>query len=172
MRGILLLGAVLAVAACGVGGDGGGAAVTRDSAGVAIVENTRPVWREDEGWRVLDSVMVDLSGDIDSVLGPVPLSKGGFAFGVAGSHQIRVYDAAGTLLNSSGRRGGGPGEYQMFGGIWAGPGDSILVLDVVLRRLSVIDPYGAYQRFLTLGAQLVRSCRRTASLNSQSLRVG
>ena len=153
MRRIRLLGFVALAGACGRAGDGGGAAVTRDSAGVSIVENTGPVWREGEAWRVLDSVLVDVSGDIDSVAGPVPLSDGGFAIAVVGSYQIRTYDAAGALRHTSGRSGSGPGEYQMFGGIWVGAGDSILVSDFLVRRLSVVGPDGAYNRSFSLGGQ-------------------
>ena len=44
--------------ACGRGGDGGGAAVTRDSAGISIVENTGPAWTAGQEWTVIDSAVI------------------------------------------------------------------------------------------------------------------
>ena len=151
MRGILLWGAVLLVAACGGAGDGGGAAVTRDSAGIVIVENGSPRWQPGQEWRLADSALLEIGGDLDSVLGPVPLRGGRLAVAVNGSHQIRIYDSSGALQHSSGRTGSGPGEYTMLGGLWAGPGDSLMVLDIMIRRLSVLDDTAGYQRAFSLG---------------------
>ena len=145
MRGFLLPAAVLTVAACGGGGDGGGAAVTRDSAGIAIVENTGPVWSAGQEWKV-DSVILDIGGDVDSVSGPVRLGDGRLAIANAGSHEVRVYDAAGAQLHASGRAGDGPGEYRMLAGIWRGPGDSLLVSDFMARRVSVLDRDAKFAR--------------------------
>ena len=141
---------LLATAACG-GGDAA-RAVTRDSAGITIVENSGPKWSAGSGWRLADSAVVDISGDLDSVIGPVALAGRRLAIGAAGSQQIRIYDFSGSLLHSVGRAGAGPGEFQMMAGIWAGPGDSILVLDLLVRRLSVIDSAGVFQRTFSMGA--------------------
>lgn len=150
MQGYRLLGAVLAVGACGGGGDGGGAAVTRDSAGIAIVENTGPVWSAGQEWKV-DSVILDIGGDVDSVSGPVRLGDGRLAIANAGTHEVRVYDAAGAQLHASGRAGDGPGEYRMLAGIWRGPGDSLLVSDFMARRVSVLDRDAKFARSFSLG---------------------
>lgn len=149
MRGLLLPGAVLAVAACG-GGDGGGAAVTRDSAGIAIVENTAPVWAAGQEWKV-DSVILDIGGDVDSVSGPVRLGDGRLAIANAGTHEVRVYDGSGAQVHASGRAGDGPGEYRMLAGIWRGPDDSLLVSDFMARRVSVLDRDAKYSRSFSLG---------------------
>ena len=150
MRGFLLPAAVLTVAACGGGGEGGGAAVTRDSAGIAIVENTGPVWSAGQEWKV-DSVILDIGGDVDSVSGPVRLGDGRLAIANAGSHEVRVYDASGAPLHASGRAGDGPGEYRMLAGIWRGPGDSLLVSDFMARRVSVLDRDAKFARSFSLG---------------------
>ena len=153
MRAIRNAGiAVLLVAACGGGRDAGAPAVTRDSAGIAIVENSAPQWQAGQEWRLSDSALLDVGGDFDSVVGPVPLSGGRLAIALAGSHQIRIYDSSGTVLHTSGRTGSGPGEFTMLGGLWAGPGDSLLVMDVMIRRLSVLDPAAAFQRSFSLGS--------------------
>jgi hypothetical protein len=150
MRGILLLGGGLLVAGCGGAGEGGGAPVTRDSAGIAIVENTASAWTAGQEWQV-DSVILDIGGDVDSVSGPVRLGDGRLAIANAGSHEVRVYDASGAQLHASGRAGDGPGEYRMLAGIWRGPGDSLLVSDFLARRVSVLDPEARFARSFSLG---------------------
>jgi len=152
MRGISLVSAVvIGSAACGGNGGAGGAAVTRDSAGVSIVENSGPVWAAGQEWKVIDSVMVDIAGDIDSVTGPVRLADGRLAIANAGTHEVRVYAAAGSRLHASGRAGSGPGEYQMLAGIWRGPGDSLLVSDFLARRVTVLDKDATFVRSFSLG---------------------
>ena len=150
-----LVGAGLLAAGCG---GGGGEAITRDSAGISIVENTGPVWPAGGGWKVVDSPTVDIGGggtepgqDLDQVAGPVRLSDGRIALSNAGTNEIRIYDAQGVHQRSTGRAGSGPGEFQNMTGIWLGPGDSLMVLDVMVRRLSVMDKDGAFSRALSLG---------------------
>jgi phage gpG-like protein len=152
MRGTWLVVAVMiGSAACGRGSGAGGDAVTRDSAGVSIVENRGSEWQSGQGWRVIDSALVDIGGDLDSVSGPVRLTNGSLAIANAGTHEVRIYDSSGAHLHTSGRPGSGPGEYQNLAGIWLGPGDSILVSDFLVRRLTVLDPDGTFRRSFSLG---------------------
>ncbi len=153
------IGAAMALAAA-CGGDPGpvGLASTRDSAGIAIVENSGPAWTGNSGWQVVDTPSVDIGGrggdaayDFDQVTGPVRLSDGRIAIGNGGSKEIRFFDAKGTHLRSSGREGSGPGEYQNLVGIWAGPADSLMVSDILVRRLTVLDREGNVGRSLSLG---------------------
>lgn len=150
MRRILLLGVVVPAFGCGGGGDRGGAAVTRDSAGIAIVENTGAAWAAGQEWKV-DSVILDIGGDVDSVSGPVRLGDGRLAIANAGTHEVRVYDASGAQVHASGRAGDGPGEYRMLAGIWRGPDDSLLVSDFLARRVSVLDRDARFARSFSLG---------------------
>jgi hypothetical protein len=145
-----LAGNVTLLVGCADAGARSGTTATRDSAGIAIVENTGPAWTEGRGWKVVDSPMVDV-GDVDHVLGPVRLGDGRLAIANAGTSEIRIYDASGALLKSSGRVGSGPGEYQNLVGIWAGRGDSVLVSDIRVRRLTVLDRDGSPGRSLSLG---------------------
>lgn len=148
----------LGVAACGGGADSAGSASTRDSAGITIVENTGPAWPAGGGWKVIDSAAVDIGGgggeagaDLDQVSGPVRLSDGRLALANGGTNEVRIYDARGVHQHSSGRAGAGPGEYQNLTGIWLGPADSLMVSDVVVRRLTVLAKDGAVARSLSLG---------------------
>jgi hypothetical protein len=152
--------AIVAVA-CGEGGEGKpGAAVTRDSAGVRIVENSGPAWAGGKGWTVVDSPLVDVGGrsddpayELDQVRGPIRLSDGRLAIANATSNEIRLYDAAGKHLRTAGRAGSGPGEYRMIAGILPGAADSLLVADIMLRRITVLDPEGNTAREYSLGGQ-------------------
>jgi hypothetical protein len=143
---------------CRTAGGGGGSATTRDSAGIAIVENSGPAWASSAGWKVVDTPLVDIGGksgdaasDVDRVSGPVVMSDGRLAIANAGTNEIRIYDAKGAHLRTSGRAGSGPGEFQNIAGIWLGPGDSLLVSDILVRRLTVLDRDGNVGRSLSLG---------------------
>lgn len=151
MRAIWLLGCAVFAGGCGGEGSGGAASVTRDSAGIAVVENTGSAWAAGQEWKVIDSAIVDIGGDVDSVSGPVRLDDGRLAIANAGTHEIRIYDAAGAQIHASGRAGSGPGEYQMLAGIWRGPGDSLLVSDFLARRISILDHDAKFARSFSLG---------------------
>lgn len=56
-----------------------------------------------------------------------------------GARQVRAYSVAGTLLGTAGGDGEGPGEFRSLGTPYRLPGDSLLVYDFSLRRLSVFD---------------------------------
>lgn len=153
----VLLGVALTATACGSGGRSG-MAVSRDSAGITIVENGAAKWAGGAGWRVPDSAIVDIggqgadaAGDVDRVAGPVRLSDGRIAFANGGTNELRIFDADGKHLVSSGRAGSGPGEYQMPMGVWVGQGDSLLVFDAMVQRLSVVAPDGTFGRTFRLG---------------------
>lgn len=150
------------LAACGGGGDAkAGSAATRDSAGITIVENAGPAWAAGQGWKVVDSPLVDIGGkggdpayELDQVRGPVRLTDGRLVIANAATSEVRFYDAGGKHLRSSGRNGSGPGEYQQIAGLWRGPGDSLWVADLLVRRLTVLDSGEAKAgRLFTLGAQ-------------------
>ena len=160
MRRYLIL--LLAVA-CGGGGSSassGSQATTRDSAGIQIVENAGPMWSAGTGWTVVDSPVVDIGGvagdpayDLTQILGVVRLSDGRIAAAVAGAFQIRFYDAEGDHLRTTGTRGSGPGEFQGIMGFYPVPGDSVMVMDVMVRRLTVLDDSGKLGRTFSLGGE-------------------
>jgi hypothetical protein len=153
---------LVAVSACGTAGSGsttaGSGPVVRDSAGIRIVENSGPAWTGPAGWSVVDSPLVDIGGvagdpayDLSQVNTVVRLSDGRLAAAVGGAFQVRFFDPAGTHLTSSGAKGSGPGEYQGIGGMWLLPGDSVMVLDLFARRLTVLDDSGKVRRTFSLG---------------------
>lgn len=156
MRTLLLM-SVFGAAACG-GGEAAVLAVSRDSAGIRIVENQGQKWENGQGWRVPDTALVDIggsrpdsAGDLDRVAGPVRLGDGRIAIANGGTNQVRVYGADGESLVTAGQTGNGPGEYHMPVGIWVAAGDSLLVFDAMLQRLSLVAPDGGFGRNLRLG---------------------
>lgn len=60
--------------------------------------------------------------------------------------QFAVYSPSGKLLKVVGSAGSGPGEFRNIGDVVVTPGDSLVVFDVELRRLSIFDPEFRYVR--------------------------
>lgn len=57
-----------------------------------------------------------------------------------GSELIKEYDADGTFLGSTGRKGQGPGEFQIPSPIAVLPGDTVEVFDFGNMRISALGP--------------------------------
>jgi hypothetical protein len=63
--------------------------------------------------------------------------------------EIRFYDARGTHLRTVGRRGRGPGEYEITSSVLL-VGDSLWILDGLRGRISILDMQGDFVRSFTL----------------------
>lgn len=149
--GLLLVPALLV--ACGGGGGGGSAATVRDSAGISIVENAAGSGGAASGWSLSAEPTLQLGGDATSpeldfsrVAGALRLADGSLVVANGGSSEIRFYDATGAHRLTSGRQGSGPGEYAGIAGMWLTPADSVVVLDIMVRRLTVLGPDGGVGR--------------------------
>jgi hypothetical protein len=158
-RGLVLAGcaAVLLLSACSGADDRANGAVVRDSAGVTIVEHVAFAERQPAEWRLSAEPTVsigEVEGDpryqLHGVMRGVRLSDGRIAIANSGSLELRYYDRDGRHLLSSGRRGGGPGEFEGIGGLWKAGDDWLLVYDWSNRRISVFDEDGTFVRSLTL----------------------
>ena len=132
-----------------------GSAAARDSAGIAIVENGAPAWAAEDAWTVSPEPTLAIGvseGDPDheffQVSGVTRLSDGSIVVANAGTQQLRYYAPDGSLKHSAGRKGGGPGEFQMLVTVLAVPGDTVLALDAMNRRLSLFDAAGRHVRDL------------------------
>lgn len=150
---------VLLVAACRPGGESASVAPTvRDSAGITIVENHGTAWGPGQGWTVADTPRVSFGGlegevgaDMSGIVGMARLADGRLVVANGAAPDIRFFDAAGKHLLTAGRRGSGPGEYQALAGLFAFAGDSLLVADVMTRRMTVLSPAGETGRTYSLG---------------------
>ncbi len=141
----------LLLAACG-GGLGEVARTTeRDSAQVHIVEirgNPSPL-----AWRIDSVPRVDIGGeDADStqqlfrVSRALRMHDGRIVVANGGTGQLRFFDTDGRFLLSAGRKGEGPAEFRVIGSVFPYRGDSLLVTDPQLRRVSIFDGQGTFGR--------------------------
>ena len=158
-RGAAAIVAAVALAGCRGGGGQGPRAALRDSAGVTIVENAGPSWPGGAGWRVAGAPTLDLGGvagdsarDFLGVVGAVRLSSGGVVVANSGTGQLRFFDAGGRFVRAVGRRGRASGEFQAIGWLQRGGGDSLVVFDRQLNRVTLLGPDGALARTIDLVA--------------------
>lgn len=135
----------------------------RDSAGIRIIENSRPPEGSRLDWRIGPEPLLSI-GQVEGeepylferVFGIEMLSDGRIVIGDDGAKELRVFDQQGNHLETWGGRGEGPGE---FGGIqlWGMarlPGDSIMVWGFLWPELTVFGPDGQFaRRFIPERAQ-------------------
>lgn len=106
------------------------------------------------------------------------VGRGGYVAAASTLDRLLVYDSAGTLIRTVGRRGQGPGEFTVIRNIRVGNGDTVYVADggqpvrvlspVLEHRRSMpsaraLDAPGALQRtaFLRTGEILVQTTPNT-----------
>jgi hypothetical protein len=120
------------------------AQATRDSAGIRIVENRRPLLSAARAWRVeprawlqigrvaggADPVGQDTVYELLRVMGVARLSDGRIAVANQGSHTVRFYDARGRYLSAAGREGDGPAEFRQILAMKQIRGDTLFVYDL------------------------------------------
>lgn len=147
--------ALIALAATACGGRPGAQALqtVRDSAGVTIVEDRDTNWATATPWRVDTTPMVSI-GVVEGpaeyrfsgIAGVLRLADGRIAVADNDSHQIRFYDTSGKFLIAVGRQGEGPGEFRIMNFLRRFRGDSLIVGDFPLRRLTIFSQNGALGR--------------------------
>ncbi len=122
-----------------------------------VVENTAPHYGEGTTWTVSRSPVLSIGGDegegsytLTGVAGAVRLGDGHIVVADKGSQVLHVFDARGAHLRSIGHEGGGPGEFRALENVALLRGDSIVVWDPRLRRVSVFDPTGQLAREVSL----------------------
>jgi hypothetical protein len=159
MRLVTTQGLAGALAVAGCNGPGRSpASVTRDSAGIAIVESSAPADGTRPRYAVDSAPAVEIrsAGNAGRGLGtgPIPteLSDGRIVVADPGGSVIHFFGARGQELKSFGRKGQGPGEFESIASIARFAGDSLVAFDILLRRYSVFDDTGAFVRSGLLGA--------------------
>ncbi len=151
--GISLL--LLATGACAAG-EPEALVVTRDSAGVALVESLGPSWTPETAWTVDSVPLLDLgragSGAMHEfyrVEGAAFGAVGGIVVANRGSAQVRFYDEEGRFTGALGADGDGPGEFRRLSGVERYAGDSVVAFDPSARRGTVITASGTLGRVVT-----------------------
>ena len=87
----------------------------------------------------IGSLMGDTTQELDGVRDAKRLRDDRVVVATSGSHDVRVFDAAGRLLAHLGREGDGPGEFRFPVKLGVVSADSVAVWDIALRRVSVFD---------------------------------
>ncbi len=141
----------------------GTSALVRDSAGVRIVENSEQL-KKRPIWRVLPNPLVRIGaqdGDPAYQLfvarSASRLSDGTIVIANAGTFDVRFFDGNGRHIRTVGRKGRGPGEFEGLWEIARFAGDSLVVFDRQLQRLTVFDSKGEFIRTLVLHGDRVAS---------------
>ena len=139
-------------------------ATQRDSAGVVVVEDPADMPRKAGGWFVDPEPFLSIGSIdgpegtlLDDVTGADALPDGSVALLNAGSREIRILDHTCTLVSAIGRDGEGRGEfrYLSLGGV--PPGDTVVVMDALLRRLSLVHPDPGLVRSARLGPEVAEN---------------
>jgi hypothetical protein len=98
--------------------------------------------------------VLDIGGDGGGIefnrVGAILAVRGGGFAVVNGPAAIHFFDAAGKQLSISGRRGQGPAEYQSIRSVVRWKNDSIVVMDGMTRRLSILTPDGTFAHSFNL----------------------
>ena len=130
-------------------------ATITDSAGVVVIENSRPQWSTRRGWTVASEPEVTIgatgleqqgtqeSGVLFSVITHMQvLSSGRLAVADRHSATVSVFDTAGTFVHRFGGRGEGPGEFGAIWDLFACAADTVMV--DFRSELSVFDGQGRF----------------------------
>lgn len=158
-RFTLVVAASFSLAGCGATDAAAPVAAVRDSAGIAIVENANADSAALTWWSLEPLPVIDIGGaeieesySLYQVSDALPLPGGGLVLTNGGAADVRYYAADGTHVRTSGRRGEGPGEFQRPQRLLALPGDSVLVVDGMAGRASVLDADGVFARDFRVGS--------------------
>lgn len=121
----------------------------RDSAGVRIVESDTAAWTDTTAWTIdaepmvrIGSIEGEASNQFYQIRGVDLTPDGGVVVLDGGSAQLRRYDASGAHQWSTGKQGGGPGEFQQPWYVGQQTDGSFLVWDRAAGRLTIIGAGG------------------------------
>lgn len=144
-----LMAGILALQGCMTAAESSASVEVADSAGVRIVENFRPRWTEGEEWIVPtepDLTVGVLSGpdeyQLQEVVSAARMAGGHLVVVDGGAKAVRLYDSEGRFVRTMGGPGAGPGEFQAPGEVHSTAGDTVVVWDKALFRITRFAPGG------------------------------
>lgn len=150
-RPITALLALGFLAACGSeGGVGSGAAATRDSAGIAIVEYPGSAMDAAPAWSLSATPLATIGGgasdtalDLSRSQIAAVLDDGRVLAANLVPPQIYVFRPDGSQQGTLGRGGEGPGEYRMISNLLPLAADTVAAYDLFQRNALLFHPDGA-----------------------------
>ena len=126
---------------------------------VHIVENPA-VSAAETIWRLVPEPVFSLGGSgvveelsLFEVAGALRLTDGRIVVADGGSRTLKVFDPAGEFVRAAGGPGEGPGEFRALNHLARLPGDSVVMFDFGLRRLTVFDATFDLQRQVLIGSR-------------------
>jgi hypothetical protein len=140
------------LAACTAGDPSRSSVVTRDSAGIEIIESLAPEWTDASAWRIAADPSVEI-GLVEgkpeylfsNIEGAAFLADGRIAVADRGSSQLRFFTESGTFERFVGGPGDGPGELGYIRGLGRCGADSLYVFEIDYQNV-VFGPAGEYVR--------------------------
>ena len=133
------------IAACDDRDSGPPLVVQHDSAGIEIVEATRPLWGDSSLWSIDPEPLLDLtvsgsgsSHEFYRVRGVKQRPDGSLVLANRASQELRSYSPEGEFLGAMGRRGEGPGEFRNLQRVKL-VADTVFALDYD-GRVTVVGP--------------------------------
>ncbi len=131
------------------------ASLVRDSAGVRIVENARPLWTAATAWTLSSQPVLLIGGGTEPeykfsrVGAAARLGDGRIVVAERADLHLRMFDSTGRYLRTSGRKGQNPGEFTDIGLLMRLPGDSLAVES--MQYTSIFAPDGQFIRQVRYG---------------------
>lgn len=139
--------------------------VTRDSAGVHIIQNARPPEGSRLPWRIGPDPTVSIGARegeapylFNGAVSAAKLSGGRIVVADGSSSELRMFDSVGTHLRTWGGEGEGPGEFWWLNHVAAWPGDSVVAWYPDRGRVSVFGSDGSYGRTFGLWGDCPPGC--------------
>lgn len=130
------------------GSDAARDTVVRDSAGVRIVENTRPTAATialEPRPQIDIGPAAGVQGEfIGTPISAVRQRDGTIAVAAWITTEFQLFDSTGAWRQTVGRSGEGPGEFDVLGFLFLGPGDSLITFEPAVRRVQRWTPDGQF----------------------------
>jgi hypothetical protein len=173
----MALGA-LVTAGCSSEGSFGPTFSVSDSAGITVAENRGEVPSDGGGWSISPEPSFQI-GAVDGdeayllfrVWGATRLSDGRIAVVNNRAPDLRIFSPTGEHLHTFGSRGEGPGEFDSP--VLAGtmPGDTLVVVDRMRRRINLFHPEEGFIRVATGAPEIEGSFLLVGMFSSGSIVV-
>jgi hypothetical protein len=135
---------------CGAGDSGTSAPPyqVRDSAGIEIVEVSRPEWPEGGGWRIAPDRLLEIGAaegeepyQLFRATNAVRLANGSIVVANRGTQELRWFGPDGRWIRSTGGEGEGPGEFDSLFSLRI-LGDTLVAHDFRVGRVTRYDTAG------------------------------